>query len=112
MIHFHITHNTKIGVPLAKCGIRHNGSAHSLMRLSHLLLLIFLAVIAGASAQNVAQGKPVTASAGTWSGLPPGNAADGNVGTFTHPDTGAQTGFYYQVDLGAEYAPHHLSVIN
>ncbi len=75
-----------------------------------LFLLLFLAP---ARSQNVAQGKPITSSAATWGGLPVTNAVDGNVGTLTHPLASSGTlGFYYQVDLGAEYAPHHISVTN
>ena len=76
-----------------------------------LLLLLFL--VTSARAQNVAQGKPITASAATWDGLPAGNAVDGNVGTITHPlAASGTTGFYYQVDLGGEFAPHHLAIVN
>ena len=75
--------------------------------------LFFLLLLAPARSQNVAQGKPITSSAATWGGLPVTNAVDGNVGTLTHPLASSGTlGFYYQVDLGAEYAPHHLAITN
>ena len=48
---------------------------------------------------NLALNKPVTSSAATWGGLPPGNLTDGNPTTVSHPAANVQTGFFYQIDL-------------
>ena len=64
-------------------------------------------------AQNVALGRPATASASLWSGFPVTNINDGNVSTFTHPlASSGTTGFNYEIDLGSEQAIHHISVVN
>ena len=66
-----------------------------------------------AHAQNLALGRPITTSAATWSGLPATNAVDGNFGSLTHPLASSGTlGFYYQIDLGADVTPSHISVVN
>jgi hypothetical protein len=96
---------------------------HSLVRIISLFttnakprlavwLLLCTLMIAPAWAQNVALGKPAISNGAIYAGYPASNINDGNVGTFSHPDNGSTTGFYYQIDLGQEYALHHLSVVN
>ena len=75
-------------------------------------LLVFLLFQLHGQAQNVAQGKPIIASGALYPGYPASNLTDGNLASFTHPDTGPTTGFYYQIDLGQEYSLHHLSIVN
>ena len=75
-------------------------------------LLFFLLLQLPGVAQNVAQGKSVVASGVLYPGYPASNVTDGSLATFTHPNTGPTTGFYYQIDLGQEYSLHHLSVLN
>ncbi len=86
----------------------------ALTRLCVLLLIVLLTV--SARAQNVALGRPVTASGALWPGLPASNLTDGNhIGTNTiaHPATGVSTlGFYFQVDLGAEIALNRVVIYN
>ena len=78
-----------------------------------LLTIILLVISMPAHAQNLALGRPITTSAATWSGLPATNAVDGNFGSLTHPLASSGTlGFYYQLDLGADVTPSHISVVN
>ena len=83
-------------------------------RLCVLLLILLLTV--SARAQNVALGRPVTASGALWPGLPASNLTDGNrlgTGTIAHPATGVSTlGFYFQTDLGAEIALNRIVLYN
>ena len=82
-------------------------------RLRHLLILLLALLPLTLRAQNVAQGKAATASGTLIAGYPITNVNDGSVSTFTHPLEGtATTGFFYQIDLGQEYALHHLGVVN
>ena len=84
------------------------------MRLCVLLLILLLTV--SARAQNVALGRPVTASGALWPGLPASNLTDGNhlgTGTIAHPATGVATlGFYFQVDLAADLALNRVVLYN
>ena len=63
--------------------------------------LSIIAAASMASAQsNVAQGKPVTASAALWPGFPASNLTDGNPTTFAHPQAASGTlGFKFEIDL-------------
>ncbi len=80
-------------------------------RLGMGILLVWL-LGSSSRAQNVALGKPAISSGAIYAGYPASNINDGSVATFSHPDNGATAGFYYQIDLGQEYALHHLSVVN
>ena len=83
------------------------------MNLAFRILTILVSLIAPAFAQNLALGRPITASAAVWGGLPVTNAVDGNFGSLTHPLANSGTlGFYYQIDLGADVTPSHISVVN
>lgn len=81
-----------------------------------ILLIASSAVIAtSALAQNLAAGKPVTASGALYPGLLASNLTDsirtGN--SIAHPATGVATlGFYFQADLGAEYALNRVILYN
>lgn len=71
--------------------------------MKHLLLLGLLSVCSPLLAQsNIALGRPVSASAATWSGQVPANLTDGNTGNQSHPLANSGTlGFYYEIDLGS-----------
>ena len=78
-----------------------------------LALLACLGLPDRARAQNIAQGRPIAASAALAAGFPVSNLVDGSVGTFTYPlASSGMTGFFYQIDLGQEYALHRLAVVN
>ena len=91
-----------------------DGSTTTFFNMTRFFLLALFALLPlTVQAQNVAQGKPATASGTLIAGYPITNVNDGSVSTFTHPLEGtATTGFYYQIDLGQEYALHHLAVVN
>jgi hypothetical protein len=51
---------------------------------------------------NIALGRPVSASAATWSGQLPANLTDGNTANQSHPLASSNTiGFFYEIDLGS-----------
>lgn len=63
-------------------------------------VLSLLVSPAFAGETNIAFGKPVKTSGGTTN--PAANITDGDASTFSHPASTA-SGFYFQIDLGAEY---------
>ena len=65
-------------------------------------LLAALLISQSALAQtNIALGRPVSASAATWSGQLPAILTDGNITNQPHPLANSGTlGFYYEIDLG------------
>ena len=65
-----------------------------------VLMTPLLSVPLSAQETNVALGRPVSASAATWSGQPPENLTDGNTGNQSHPLAQSGTiGFFYEIDL-------------
>ena len=75
------------------------------MRLLPLLLLAWCSIALGQDqTTNLALARPVIASGATWPGFAPGLLTDGNRATFSHPNTGVQNGYYFQVDLGDTFA--------
>lgn len=81
---------------------------NSLMRTFRVPLFFLICLLfCGSSLRaqtNLALNKPITASAALISGYPVTNVVDGNAATFTHPNAASgNTGFYYQIDLGATY---------
>ena len=71
------------------------------MRLFSVLLLLGCNLaVAQEPTTNLALGRPVIATGATWPGFPPGFLTDGNRATFSHPNTGVQNGYYFQIDLG------------
>lgn len=67
------------------------------------------------SGTNVARGRPVVGSGSSYPSLPLSNVTDGNLinNSITHPADGVATlGFYYQVDLGTEYALNRVVLYN
>jgi len=62
---------------------------------------------------NLALGRPVSASGPTAPGQPPGNLTDGDRLTYSHPLDGLGTSwFFYQIDLGKEYALGRIVIWN
>ena len=71
----------------------------------------------GGSSPNLALFKPATfksdthAAANTYAGYPATNLTDGNVSSFSHPDTltaPAPLGYYYEVDLQSTHPLHRI----
>jgi len=87
----------------------------------YLLVLCALIFPSVSRAQiNAALGKPVTTqyststSSATWPGaFTPANLTDGNLATFSHPNTMAATlGFKFDINLGRSYVLDRIKVYN
>ena len=62
---------------------------------------------------NIAIGRPVSASAATWSGQVPANLTDGNEANQSHPLASSGTlGFYYEIDLGSTRNLGSIELVN
>jgi hypothetical protein len=89
-----------------------------IFRIIQKKMILPVALVAGtfsvSKAQtNIALGRPVSASAETWSGQVPANLTDGNTSNQSHPLASSGTlGFYYEVDLGTEKNLGSVKVIN
>ena len=68
---------------------------------SIIACFIALLALSRASDTNIAFGKPVTASGATTGAA--SLVTDGDAATFTFPTAAGVVGFYYQIDLGAEF---------
>ncbi len=78
---------------------------HYARKFAGLLLLLQVSFTARAQQAdvNIALGRPVSASAATWSGQVPENLTDGVLNNQTHPLASSGTlGFVYEIDLGRE----------
>lgn len=85
---------------------------HETLILSVTLFTLGVSSIAKAQT-NIALGRPVSASAATWSGQVPGNLTDGNTSNQSHPLASSGTlGFYYEIDLGSERNLGSLNIFN
>lgn len=62
--------------------------------------------------ENIALGKPVTASSATWPGQDASLVTDGNFANQSHPNSGATLGFTYTVDLGSMYLLDEIDLHN
>ena len=78
-----------------------------------LLSLLLLPVWQSSAQTNIAIGRPVSASAATWSGQVPENLTDGNTANQSHPLANSGTlGFYYEIDLGSTKSLSSVDLIN
>jgi hypothetical protein len=75
-----------------------------------LLAAALLTPAARADSDDIAYGKPVTTNGATDPGHPASLVTDGDSATFSNPQSLPATGFYYQVDLGKEYALQTLEI--
>ena len=78
------------------------------------LALVLSLIVGVAHAQNnLALGRPVSASAATWPNQLPEHLTDGNTGNQSHPQASSGTlGFFYEIDLGAERNLGSIRLIN
>lgn len=80
-------------------------------RLVFITGLLSLAPLFGQT--NIAIGRPVSASAPTWSGQLASNLTDGNTANQSHPLAASGTlGFYYEIDLGSTKNLGSVDLIN
>jgi hypothetical protein len=69
--------------------------------------------VEGAAPQtNVARGRPVIATAGTWPGYPASNLTDGTAASFSHPEAGDGSAFSFDIDLGRSYDLDRILLYN
>lgn len=82
------------------------------MKILLALALLLLCSLSPAQ-ENIALGRPVSASGPTWGGQVPAHLTDGNLANQSHPLASSGTlGFYYEIDLGGSKNLASVELVN